>query len=392
MSSALIKSGVLVALLAASAPAQDVRRVLAKKPLDAARSLMVLETRPARVEAGAQIEIGLFVVATKDDRVEQTLDRMPLGTTAGYPTLELLGSNAAYLHFYSDYGMYQGSIRYTYDPAGARPPVKTPYSMVALTDCWRVNNDLYYAAAYGREHAIIAITPREGDAAPSFKILEGEARKSAGEGAVIRGPAGEQVRVVNQTPPGQPPQPSGISVRLGASEKFYPVPKPGMALHRKLLPEKQAPGEIVNEIGPYSAVQGRIWFANSFYDSEGESGVGAIGSFDIASRRYEMRYLPEIAPWSGSAMLANGDELWIGLMRRPEGANYGAGLLGYNMRTGAVTKFGIADLIHSIDRAGNALYCGTSHGLYVVRGGRITQFRFEPDLNGKLAMQARAVR
>ena len=93
-----------------------------------------------------------------------------------------------------------------------------------------------------------------------------------------------------------------------------------MALNRKLLPEKQAPGEIENEIGPYALAGAKLWFANSFYDSEGVSGVGAIGTFDFAARKYEMRYLPEIAPWSGSAMLLDGDDLWFGLMRRPEGA------------------------------------------------------------------------
>ncbi|MBZ5609391.1 MAG: hypothetical protein LAP38_14095 [Acidobacteriia bacterium] len=370
----------------ASAYAQDERRVLAKKPVDATNSVMLVETRPAQITAGAQIEIGVFVVAEKDDQVRQVLDRLPLGATAGYPTLELIGANSAYLHFYSDYGMYQGSIKYSYDLAGGQPAVKIPYSMVALTDSWKVNGELYYAASFGREnHAIIAITPREGDANPSYKILEGEGRKPA--------PSEEDaVSVVNTTPPGQPHQPSGISIREGGIKKFYPVPVPSMAQHREAVPEKQAPGEIENDIGPYVQVGGKIWFANTFYDSEGVSGVGAIGAFDIAARQYDMRYLAEIAPWSGSAMLADGDDLWVGLMRRPEGANYGAGLLRYDTRTGAVSTVAIADLIHTIDRVGNALYCGTSHGLYVVRGGKVTQFRFEPDESGRLVMVARAIR
>jgi hypothetical protein len=165
-----------------------------------------------------------------------------------------------------------------------------------------------------------------------------------------------------------------------------------MALHRKLLPDKQAPGEIENDIGPFVLDGHKIWFANTFYDSEGFSGVGAIGVFDISTRKYDMRYLPEIAPWSGSAILLDGADLWIGLMRRPEGAEYGAGLLRYNTATGAVAKFPVADYIHTIDRLGNTVYCGTSHGLYTVRGNQVTQLRFEPDDQGKLVMVPREVR
>lgn len=175
-------------------------------------------------------------------------------------------------------------------------------------------------------------------------------------------------------------------------KQFYPAPLPAMALYRKALPGKQAPNEIENDIGP-SALDGtRVWFANSFYDGEGVSGVGAVGAFDVTARKYEMRYLPEIAPWSGSAMLLDGKDLWIGLMRRPEGASYGGGLLRYSTGTGVVRKYAIPDLIYTIDRLGGTLYCGASHGLYTVRDRVITQLRFEPDGKGKLIMVARQVR
>jgi hypothetical protein len=165
-----------------------------------------------------------------------------------------------------------------------------------------------------------------------------------------------------------------------------------MALYRKALPGKQAPGEIENDVGPSVLDGTRVWFANSFYDGEGVSGVGAVGAFDVTTRKYEMRYLPEIAPWSGSAMLLDGKDLWIGLMRRPEGASYGGGLLRYSTGTGVVRKYAVPDLIYTIDRLGDTLYCGTSHGLYRVRDRAITQLRFEPDGKGKLIMVARQVR
>ena len=122
------------------------------------------------------------------------------------------------------------------------------------------------------------------------------------------------------------------------------------------------------------------------------SGVGAIGTFDIPARKYDMRYLSEIDRWSGSAILLDGDQLWIGLVHHPEGADFGGGLLAYNIQTGSVTRYVFRDVIYTIDRVGDALYCGTSNGVYILRDGKLTQLRFEPNENGNLILLSRAVR
>lgn len=147
----------------------------------------------------------------------------------------------------------------------------------------------------------------------------------------------------------------------------------------------------MNDIGPAAFDRDKLWFANTFYDGEGTSGVGAIGTFHVATRKYEMRYLPEIARWSGSALLHDGDDLWIGLSRRPEGATYGGGLLRYNTQTGAVRTYPVTDLISFIDRVQDALYLGTSHGVYMLREDKLTQLRFEPDADSRLVMLMRDV-
>jgi hypothetical protein len=165
-----------------------------------------------------------------------------------------------------------------------------------------------------------------------------------------------------------------------------------MEFYRKMLPGKQPPLEIESDIGPYVLSEARIWFASTFYDGEGTSGLGAIGAFDIPARKYQMRYPPEIAGWSGSAILLDSHDLWIGLKRRPEGADLGGGLLRYNTKTGSVGRYAFADVIYTIDRVRDTLYCGTSHGLYMVRDDKLTQLRFEPDGKGKLIMVAREVR
>ena len=42
------------------------------------------------------------------------------------------------------------------------------------------------------------------------------------------------------------------------------------------------------------------------------------------------------------------------------------------------------DIALTMIRQNNALFIGTSNGLYILRDGRFTRFRFEPNLDGKL--------
>ena len=372
--------------------------VIAKKAMvDAAYSVMVVEAAPTEPRKLGVTQIGIFVVSGKTNQVRLLLDRYPLSGTAGYPALERATTHVAYVHFYEDYGLYYGSVKYIYDLASPSPPLKIRYGILALTSSERRNGKLRYSASFGgsERHATIVIEPRAGDALPAYSIADAPAPwvwDPAAEPPPLATADGQSAIVENKTPPGQPHRPSGIGViGKSGSKQYYPAPIPPMALDRKVLPDKQAPLEIENDIGPFVLDRNKIWFASTFYDAEGVSGVGAIGSFDITTRQYEMRYLPEIAPWSGSAILLDGADLWIGLMRRPEGADYGAGLLRYNTRTGAVAKYPVADYIHTIDRLGDTLYCGTSHGLYTLRGSKVTQLRFEPDGQGKLVMVPREV-
>jgi hypothetical protein len=378
--------------------------VVAKKPVDAVYSVMVVEAAPTELRPGIPKRvpvpwkslIGIFVVSGETNQVRLVLDTYPLGRTGDYPTLEQPAAHAAYVHFYEDYGYYHGSIKYIYDLSSQKPPLKIRYGILALTSSERQNGKLRYTASFGgsERHAMIVIEPRAGGAPPAYTITDAPAPPDyALEPAPFATADGQSVIVENKTPPGQPHQSSGIDV-IGkpGRKQYYPAPIPTMALYLKVRPDKSAGGEIEDDIGPFVLDGNKIWFANTFYDAEGVSGAGAIGSFDISTRQYDMRYLPEIAPWSGSAILLDDGNLWIGLMSRPEGAEYGAGLLRYNITTGAVTKYPVADYIHTIDRLGDTLYCGTSHGLYTVRGNKVTQFRFEPDDKGKLIMVPREVR
>ncbi len=337
--------------------------------------------RVVLVEPPGKLQWTLQLVSDTTNPI--TLDAYSEDTLNGSPTLEVFAPNSAYLHFYGNYGIYAGSIKYLFDPTGAQPVVKIPYSILALTSVAHKDGKLYYSSSERR--LTVVIEPRTA-ALPSYRIID----SNASEPATLRAPSGEVV-VQNTTPPGQPHRPSTIFIGSGASRQSYPAPIPSLDFYTRTLPQRQPPGELESDIGPFVQSGDKIWFATTFYDGEGTSGIGAIGSFDIATREYQMRYLPEIAPWSGSAISLDGDELWIGLMRRPEGADIAAGLLRYNIRTGAVETIAIPDIIFTVDRAGDALYCGTSHGLYIVRGSEITQMRLEPAATGKLVMIPRSI-
>lgn len=357
-----------------------------------------LDSEHSVVLASNAGEIRLFIAAEPGGREVMPLDSFPTRSIAASPSLEVIGDHSAYLHFYGDYGLYYGSRKYVFEIGGGKAPVRVPYGIVSLRSVLRRQGTLIYQAFFAEagkvqdaaaaRQATITVEPRSG-AYPNLRVVDiGPARESPVlTEPTMRGSAGQKVIVEHHTPAGQPHQASAVLV----NEESFPAPVPILDFYRQALPHKQPPGEIESDIGPFVQGGDTIWFATTFYDGEGISGIGAIGSFDIAARKYQMRYLPQIAPWSGSAIMLDGDDLWIGLKRRPEGADIGGGMLRFNIRTGAVQAFAIPDVIFSIDRAADAVYCGSSHGLYLVRGGQVTQLRFEPNESGQFAMIPRDV-
>jgi hypothetical protein len=140
--------------------------------------------------------------------------------------------------------------------------------------------------------------------------------------------------------------------------------------------------EIRERVGGYEVAGDRIWFGKSFYDGEGTTGVGGIGYYDTKTRRFSMLDIPQLADWSVSALLVEDDAIWIGRVAYLEDAARSGGLIRYDLSTRRVTEYTIPDIPWTMLRRNDALFTGTSNGLYVFRGGRFTRFRFEPNLDG----------
>ena len=168
----------------------------------------------------------------------------------------------------------------------------------------------------------------------------------------------------------------------------YPLPQSTYQEFARARPDRVRGGyaegstTLEERIGAYQLQDDRFWFGKAFYDGEGTSGVGAIGYLDAAGK-YTFLRIPELFDRSVQGFLVEDDTLWAGRVSHPEGADYSGGLLRYDRKTGRVTLYPVPDVIHSVAHVGGAVFLGTNHGLYVIRDGKRTRYRAEPDITGR---------
>jgi hypothetical protein len=141
---------------------------------------------------------------------------------------------------------------------------------------------------------------------------------------------------------------------------------------------------IKERAGAYQVLRERIWFGKAFYDGEGITGVGGLGYFDTIAKKFTIFSIPELVDWSVSALLVEDDGVWAGLARYPEGAGFSGGLIRYDLSTHKVIQYNVPDIVLTLVRQDNALFIGTSNGLYILRAGRLIRFRFERSLDNKI--------
>ncbi len=381
-------------------------RIEGRKNLSDTESILLIG---ASRKSPGQPAAGLFLVSGRDNRVRLVIDIFRPKTSEPFPTLVAASTHTVYLDKYSDYGLYFGSIKYFFDAASRQRPVKRPYRKLEMIGAKKSGGHIIYDVIGGVDepdhnrdplaglrYRKLTLYPREDGRAPAFRMADSRYYAfppPTPDPPPVRTADGASFLVVNETPPGQTHQPSGIAVTEPSGKKrFYPSPVSSVGVFGTTRPQPRHGGILEIDIGPWTADASRIWFANTFYDSEGFSGIGAIGSFDFASRKYTMRYPPIIAPWSGSAILLDDGVLWIGLIRRGEGSGTSGGLLRYDLRDGSTRRYRFSDAVSTIDRAGETIYCGTSDGLYTLHGETVRHFRFEPDRNGRLSLVLRGGR
>ncbi|MDX2154774.1 MAG: hypothetical protein SFV54_28790 [Bryobacteraceae bacterium] len=362
--------------------------------------------------AGGSGVFGVFVVYGKTNQVYQALEigAAPRGLM---PHVRNVTEERAYVDWFGDYGVYGGTRKYAYSLRARSRPERYTYRRFEVESASAAGSELVFAGRYS--------APAELESDPGFTpplqlllTVDGRWRISAeaetpnhkprdrGLPALPDGAVAVPERLVKvdeavsvYAAPGEAAlggaQRSGVWVLPARGRAaFYPVPVPSLALYQSLRQAKGAvaftPGPaasgLVNAMGPIAFDGERLWFGNDFYDGEGTSGVGGLGSFDVRTRRYEMRYLPELAPWAASALKLHEGALWIALMRRPEGMPYGGGVLRYDLATNVATPLPIEPLVSSITAWNGALYFATANGVYEVKDGVISHIRLEPESRG----------
>lgn len=197
-------------------------------------------------------------------------------------------------------------------------------------------------------------------------------------------------RLGNYTPGGKFEFLSGIAMQSGDSFVAYPLAQSTLeelGTYRPIFRKypKAIDSYRMNEsIEAFPARGDRVWFGKSFYDGEGYTGVGSLGYFDIGRRSYELIRIPEIADWSASAILIEGESIWVALAHYTEGADSSGGLLRYDTNTGETRIHPISDVITDILSHNGTIYATTERGrTYVLKEDSIvSRHALEPALEG----------
>lgn len=148
---------------------------------------------------------------------------------------------------------------------------------------------------------------------------------------------------------------------------------------------------IDETVGPYQEDADGLWFGKTFYDGEGTSGVGGIGSVNTAGV-YQMIRIPELFDWSVSGLLVEADTIWVARVTHSEGADHSGGLLEYNRHSRRARVHPVSDVITSIARVEGALFLGTTHGVYLFRSGARLRYRMEPDIEERMTVVVETLR
>jgi hypothetical protein len=135
-------------------------------------------------------------------------------------------------------------------------------------------------------------------------------------------------------------------------------------------------------VGPWQREGERIWFGKTFYDGEGETGVGGFGYFDQTAKKLQLFAPPEIVNWSVSALDVTADAVWLALVNNGEWGGSSGGLLRYDRKSGAIRRFPLPDVVYRLDDVGGKIVAATEFGFAVVAGDQVTRYFVDQTMDG----------
>ena len=143
-------------------------------------------------------------------------------------------------------------------------------------------------------------------------------------------------------------------------------------------------GTTIDEhIGPWQIEGDRLWFGKTFYDGEGNTGVGGFGYFDSLKKQYQIYSPAEIADWSVSAILVEPETVWLALANNGEYGTTAGGMLAFDRRTQEIEKFDVPDVAQSIARVGEHLVLATAFGPAVLDQRQVKRYFVDETSDGR---------
>jgi hypothetical protein len=143
-------------------------------------------------------------------------------------------------------------------------------------------------------------------------------------------------------------------------------------------------GTTIDEhIGPWQIEGDRLWFGKTFYDGEGNTGVGGFGYFDAVEKKYRIYSPAEIAGWSVSAILVEPDTIWLALGNSGEYGTTAGGMLAFHRNTQQIERFDLPDVAQSIARVGEHLVMATQFGPAVLDNGQVQRYFVDEMSDGR---------
>jgi hypothetical protein len=143
---------------------------------------------------------------------------------------------------------------------------------------------------------------------------------------------------------------------------------------------------IEETIGPVQPEGGKLWFGKTFYDGEGNSGVGGFGYFDTADRQYHLFTSPEVIDCAISAIRVEPDAVWISIFHAGEYGDSSAGVLRYDRKTHAVRKYDLPDDVNGFVASGNRLLAYTRLGIAIIEDDQTTRYFVDRTTDGRLRL------
>jgi len=142
---------------------------------------------------------------------------------------------------------------------------------------------------------------------------------------------------------------------------------------------------IEEAIGPVQPEGDKLWFGKTFYDGEGNSGVGGFGYFDATDQQYHLFAPREVVNYAISAIHVDPETVWMGILQSGEYGPCSAGVLRFDRKTQAMRKYDLPDPIYGFVASEDRLLAYTGgFGIAVIEGNQTTRYFVDRTTDGRL--------